>query len=147
MLGVRDPPCREFFFCGTATQVRRKCCCGCLGRQNLLQRHVTSPLGVKRQGEEEEEKEKCSLYGGILALLFLRAFHYAWQRISRTVSLTLSLPLKLYAGYAIRRRRTAESRWKIKRRCNRYFHVLTSRFSRWADTGGYWRASIRERES
>lgn len=89
---------REFFFCGTATQVRRKRCWDCLGRRNLLQRHVTSPLGVERRGGRREEKEKCSLHEGTLALLFVRAFHYAWQRISRTASLTLRLPLKLYGG-------------------------------------------------
>lgn len=73
---------REFFLYGTATQVRRKRCCGCLGRRNLLQRHVTSPLGG--ESETERERKKRSLHGDILALLFIRAFRYAWQRISST---------------------------------------------------------------
>lgn len=52
MLGVLYAVCREFFFYGTATQVRRKRCCGCLGRRNLLQRHVTSSLEGKRERGE-----------------------------------------------------------------------------------------------
>lgn len=61
---------REFFLYGTATQVRRKRCCGCLGRRNLLQRHVTSLLGgrVRRR-----EKKRNVAYTEILLHCFLCA--------------------------------------------------------------------------
>lgn len=124
LVRCRYAACREFFFYGTATQVRRKRCCGCLSRRNLLQRHVTSSL------EGKKEREGNATYTERLAHVAFCAWIplCVWQRISSTALLALRpTSLQSCAG---RRRRGRNCCGERIKHCyiSDYFHILIARF-------------------